>query len=174
MKKSVNFSLVLDFELVPRTAWFSNVRSMVSKNDWDILRKECYMQAGHVCEICGGKGPKHPVEAHEVWAYNDKAKIQKLIRLIALCPACHDVKHIGNAIIRAKENDALHHVIDELLRHFLVVNNVSEAEASKAFENAMNVFEKRSKHEWSCDITWLDTKGIAYNPERQKQIENES
>ena len=35
----------LTIELVPRTAWFSNVRSMVSREDWDVLRKECYAQA---------------------------------------------------------------------------------------------------------------------------------
>lgn len=160
MKKEDD-SLKLSFELVPRTAWFSNLRSMVSKEDWDVLRKECYKQAGGICEVCGGKGTNHPVEAHEVWSYDDRNKIQKLVRLIALCPSCHDVKHIGNAFIRGKHIEAM--------QHFVLVNNLTEKEAHNLLEKAMKLWEKRSAFEWNCDVTWLNTKGITYNPERQIQ-----
>lgn len=38
-----------------------------------------------------------PVECHEVWDYDDDRKIQRLERRVALCPACHEVKHAGLA-----------------------------------------------------------------------------
>lgn len=41
----------LTIELVPSTAWYSNVRSNVTQAEWDVLRKECYKKAGYVCEI---------------------------------------------------------------------------------------------------------------------------
>jgi hypothetical protein len=57
---------------------------------------------GSRCEICGGRGPEHPVECHERWRYNDLIRTQTLVRMIALCPACHQVKHVGLANVRGK------------------------------------------------------------------------
>src|SRR3972149_12027864 len=87
----------LTIELVPGTTWFSNLRSILPKEDWDALRRPAYRLAGYRCEICGGRGDRYPVAAHEVWKYDVRKHIQRLIRLIALCPACHEVKHIGLA-----------------------------------------------------------------------------
>ena len=67
----------LTIELVPKTAWFSNLRSILARAAWDKLRKESYKNAAHKCEICGGYGKKHPVECHEIWEYDDKNHIQK-------------------------------------------------------------------------------------------------
>ena len=57
----------LTIELVPQTCWFSNVRSEVSAADWDRLRKLTSNAAGGRCEVCGGRGPRWPVECHEIW-----------------------------------------------------------------------------------------------------------
>ena len=84
----MNYKLTI--ELVPKTSWYSNVRSNVSKNEWDIIRKKSYEHAGHVCEICGdigtNQGVKHNVECHEIWDYNDETNEQTLGGLISLCP----------------------------------------------------------------------------------------
>ena len=80
---------MLTIELVPRTAWLVNVRSEVSKSEWDKLRRATYKAAGYRCEICNGKGHKHPVECHEVFEYDDEEKSQTLKRLIAICPKCN-------------------------------------------------------------------------------------
>lgn len=85
----------LTIELVPSTSWFSNLRSLLSSEEWDKIRRGCYKNANYKCEICSGVGPKHPVECHETWEYDEKQGIQKLIGLIALCPSCHEVKHVG-------------------------------------------------------------------------------
>lgn len=57
----------LTIELVPKTCWFSNVRDRVSRQDWDRIRSQVYEQADRRCEVCGGRGSRHPVECHEVW-----------------------------------------------------------------------------------------------------------
>jgi hypothetical protein len=82
----------LSIELVPATSWFDNLRSLLPPAEWDALRKATSQAAGHRCEICGGRGPKWPVECHERWQYDDATHVQTLTGLIALCPECHRVK----------------------------------------------------------------------------------
>lgn len=80
----------LTIELIPRTCFGSNVRTLFKQKYWDILRKASYEKAGHVCEICGASGKdqgyRHNVECHEIWDYSDKRRIQKLLGLVSLCP----------------------------------------------------------------------------------------
>lgn len=139
----------LTIELVPKTAWYANVRSLVTKKQWDILRKECYKKANHKCEICGGTGKKWPVECHEVWLYDDKNKIQKLERLIALCPNCHTVKHAGLAQIKGK--------IDLVIKQLMKVNNISKNKAINYINESFEIWADRSKFKWECDISYLNS-----------------
>ena len=70
---------ILTVELVPKTAWYKNLRSELPEGKWDQLRKHSYRLAEYKCEICTGKGDKWPVECHEIWDYDDVNHIQKLI-----------------------------------------------------------------------------------------------
>jgi hypothetical protein len=66
----------LAVELVPEPCWWSNVRTIVDPPVWDQLRRQVYRHAHYRCEICGDRGPEHPVEAHEVWSYDDLLHVQ--------------------------------------------------------------------------------------------------
>jgi len=149
----------LTIELVPKTAWFSNVRSMVSRNDWDVLRKEAYRKAEYKCEICGGVGKHHPVECHEIWQYDDVNHIQKLMSLIVLCPACHEVKHIGLANTRNRGGIAGEHLSE--------VNGWSKQKTNKYIHKQFTTWKKRSDFEWEIDLTWLEERGIEYKKDRE-------
>lgn len=72
---------LLTIELVPETCWYSNVRSNVSPEEWERLKRIAFKRAGYWCEICGGRGPQWPVECHERWLYDDLPHIRKLDRL---------------------------------------------------------------------------------------------
>lgn len=144
----------LTIELVPKSAWFSNVRFVVSRKDWDTLRRESYKKAGYVCEICGGIGKRHPVECHEIWQYDDTNYIQKLMGLISLCPPCHEVKHIGLANVRGRAGIAIGHLAG--------VNNWSEQQAEEYIRKQFDTWQERSLYAWETDLTWLDEKGIEY------------
>ncbi|MCC6742597.1 MAG: HNH endonuclease [Acidobacteria bacterium] len=85
----------LSRELVPKTSFFENLRNRVTPPQWNAVRRKVASAAGHVCQICGGTGTRWAVECHERWRYDDANRIQILEGLIALCPACHAVKHIG-------------------------------------------------------------------------------
>jgi len=140
----------LTIELVPQSAWGDNLRSALKKKEWDLLRKEAYKHAGYKCEICRGKGHKWPVEAHERWEFDDNKKTQTLKGLIAICPNCHAVKHIGRSFSIGKGNLAGVHMAK--------VNDWSMAEVWDYFEQAMSVWEERSQHRWELDISWAVAK----------------
>jgi hypothetical protein len=142
----------LSIELVPRSCFYSNLRSNLSKQDWDFLRNECYAHAGYVCEICGGRGSRHAVECHEIWEYDDLNHIQTLVGLIALCPKCHKAKHMALA-----REMGWHH---EAERHLCAINKWDEKTLQAYLDEVFELFEQRSQHAWQLDITWLEGKGV--------------
>lgn len=137
----------LKIELVPKSTWSWNVRSEVTSTRWDQIRRGVYAKANYLCEICGGKGSKHPVECHEKWQYDDTTHVQTLVGLEALCPKCHMVRHIGLTFHRG-----LGHVA---LAHLVKVNNISLDDAEKMVETAFTKWAARSTHEWKLDLSWL-------------------
>ncbi len=137
----------LTSELVPKTAWYSNVRSNVPRSEWDVIRKKVYAAAGHVCEICGDVGKKHPVECHEVWEYDDVTHIQKLARMVALCPACHSVKHLGRARIVG-----IYHIA---LQQLMKVNGWTYQDAEEYAAGVFIEYKERSKHNWKLNLDAL-------------------
>ena len=145
-------SFRLTIELVPSTCWFSNVRAALTKKQWDVLKHRVYSAAYDTCQICGGVGPKHPVECHEIWHYDDKKLIQKLEGMIALCPDCHIVKHFGLAQIQNKGEKAL--------KHLMEVNNLSKNNAEKYIKKSFEKWAERSSKNWKLDISILESYGI--------------
>ena len=137
----------LTVELVPETSWGDNLRSRFKPSEWDRLRKACYEQAGHKCEICGGKGRRHPVECHEIWHYDDDQGVQTLKGLIALCPSCHEVKHIGRAMAVG--------LGDRALAHLTKVNGITKHEAVAHVGDALVQWRTRSQRPWILDISLL-------------------
>ena len=145
-------NIKLTIELVPDSSWYNNVRALVSPEEWDRLRRTVYRQAKHRCEICGGVGPRHPVECHEVWRYEDG--IQRLVRMIALCPACHEVKHIGFASTQGRGDIALAHLAE--------VNGWSVDRAVVYLYRQADVWEERSRVTWELDVTALARYGVRH------------
>ena len=149
----------LTIELVPKTAWFSNVRSMVAKADWDRLRKATYRAYRYRCGVCGGVGERHPVECHEIWRYDDEKRIQQLMGLIALCPSCHEVKHMGFANIQGRGAIAT--------AHLAKVNGWTLPEADRYVQIQFDLWIQRSRFAWRVDLQWLEERGIQYRDDRK-------
>ena len=142
----------LTIELVPSTTWGINLRSLLSKSEWDQIRKSVYEKAQNTCEICGGVGPKWPVECHEIWDYEERSKTQILRGFIALCPNCHQVKHMGRAMSIGKGKQAT--------KHLARVNGWSVQDAQYYIEAMFEVWHRRSQENWTLDITWLEENGL--------------
>ena len=141
----MNYKLTI--ELVPKPTWNINLRSLVTKTKWDEIRHKSYERAKYRCEICGGKGIKHPVECHEEWDYSVSG-IQRLSKVTSLCPNCHLVKHIGRAQVTGQYEKAI--------THFIKTNQVSRKVADKYIQECFHTWEVRSKLPWRVDISNLE------------------
>jgi 5-methylcytosine-specific restriction endonuclease McrA len=142
----------LTVELVPETCWYSNIRSEVSNEDWDRIRKPLFRKAGYRCEICGGRGKLHAVECHEVWHYDDARHVQTLERMIVLCPSCHQVKHIGLAQIQGH--------LEEAMAHLARVNGWDRRTTERYLDEVWETWRERSRHAWTLDLSVLATYGV--------------
>lgn len=145
----------LSVELVPASCWYTNVRSNVSRADWEKCKQYAKKKSGDRCEICGGVGSRYTVDTHEIWAYDDERQVQTLVGLIALCPRCHEVKHMG----RAHANGNL----ERAALHLQKVNGWSDDQTVRYVEIAFQIWQIRSEMEWTLDISWLETLGINPN-----------
>lgn len=137
----------LNIELVPASSWYTNVRSNVSERTWLAIARTTFSLARNRCQICDGVGPRHPVECHEQWAYDDTLRLQTLLGTIALCPRCHEVKHIGRAIALGGAERAV-----EWLCH---VNGLSPANALTEVRSALALHAQRSLAHYHLDLTHL-------------------
>lgn len=135
----------LEFQLVPDSCWYSNLRSQLPKEVWDVIRRKAYARANGRCMICGA--PAVRLEAHEVWEYDDLHNVQKLADVIAVCRPCHEVIHIGRTQLMGREREAC--------EHYMKVNGCSYADYRKALGEANAVHRERSKKEWRLDIAAL-------------------
>jgi hypothetical protein len=150
-----SFGSGLFVDMVPSSCWFTNVRSCVSRRDWERLRRVINRRAGHRCEICGRKedrGVRRWLEAHERWNYDEPSRTQSLRRLICLCTECHTVTHFGLAQIRGVDERAL--------AHLRSVSGMSESEAEDHVRAAFALWRRRSAVTWTLDLSILTTARI--------------
>ena len=138
----------LNFELVPDACWYANLRSVLTTEQWDVIRKDAYARAKGKCMICGAAGR---LEAHERWSYDDENLVQTLQTVIAVCRSCHEVIHIGRTQLMGRGMEAM--------EHFIRVNHCSQMEFHDALGAANELHKARNKKDtWTTDITWLKDK----------------
>ena len=149
---------ILQIELIPKSCWGSNVRTKVKKKDWDIIRRAVYAKEKMHCHIC--EELCKPLDAHEVWEFNEETHVQKLIDIIGVCKACHGVIHFGRAqkfgyaeeatIQFFKVNDYCDNIIDlkiEMMRAKSLYLELSEIK------------------DWKLDLSLIEDQGFVVNKE---------
>jgi len=139
--------LRLRIELIPSTVWYSSLYRLLPSDVWNNIRNEIIAKDGRKCQICGET--EGMMNLHEMWEYDDKKHIQKLVGFILLCKMCHHVKHIGLAGILADKGELDY---GELIEHFCRVNNCTERDFEEIRERAFEIWENRSQHEWKQDF----------------------
>ncbi len=139
----------LNFQLVPDGCWYSNLRAVLTKSEWEYIRKYVISRADGKCEICG-KSAKS-LHAHEVWEYQErdnKTGVQKLKDVIAVCPLCHSVIHIGYTSLKGD--------LKKAEEQYMKVNGCSYSDMRKDLGNANEKHRKLNEiSEWKTDLTWL-------------------
>lgn len=154
MAKKVQKEPKLIVELIPKTCQYINARTIIKSTYWDKIRNIVYKKANNKCEICGEhglkQGFKHKVECHEVWKYQDRKKVQKLVKLMCLCPLCHQAKHIGRTSLMGNE-----------LKAYDRLQKINKWNTDELFEHINKAYEKnneRSSYEWTIDLSLLNKK----------------
>ena len=139
--------LKLNFELVPDSCWYSNLRSILSPKQWDVVRRDAYARANGRCMICGRQASR--LEAHERWSYDEQNSVQKLEDVVAICHACHSVIHIGRTQLIGQE--------DQAIKHFMRVNKCTYADYIRALGEANALHRRRNQvKEWKIDLSYLE------------------
>lgn len=151
----------LRMELVPETAWWSNLRSNLPGKDWQKLRKVALAAASDECEICRFRNPKRAPDVHEEWAYDEENSIQRLTRLICLCTWCHAAKHYGRTCAIGDKA-----VVDA---HICKVNRWSQAQLDAYAGEQMREWERRSQREWLIDFKVIEELGVAVPAELDRR-----
>src|ERR1019366_969415 len=136
--------------LIPQTSWGSSLANLLTKGCWDKLRERTFGLTGFRCEICGSN---RNLECHELWEYHeplpDGAKhacgVQRLIRLIGLCSACHETHHLGLAQMRGR--------FEFVRERVTAYNRWSEKEFDQYFEFLIDRYERRSNCAWVLDVS---------------------
>lgn len=149
---------LLYIDTVPKSAWYANLRHALSQTEWNNIRTQVYRRAFHQCEVCGGKGPMHPVEAHERWLFDAQSQMQILAAIESLCPACHESTHFGLAQMKGRAEHAA--------RHLMTVNVWNEIQVVSHVKKATKEFNRLcSVNSWRLDISLLDQIASIKEPE---------
>jgi hypothetical protein len=138
--------LLLKIDMIPKTSWGNNLHRQLPSPIWKSLREKTLASSGHKCSICGSPDKLH---CDEVWAYDNRKKVQSLVRLQTLCSMCHYVKHIGHAGVLAKE-DRLDY--SKVVEHFLAVNNCNLLMFDEHEFRAQKLWKERSRYKWKIDF----------------------
>ena len=145
----LNLPVSTDIELVPEPLWNKNIRTKYPAM-WPQISKNIIHKAKNKCQVCGKKTSN--LHCHEVWEYDDKKHIQKLVNLAAICEQCHSYKHLGHTQLKGEDayNDAVY--------KYAEVNNKDISIAYLDVEIALSKWRERNNYEWEQII---DTKLVS-------------
>jgi len=153
-------NLILTIDLLPKGAWGNNLSRTLPKKDWDVIRNKCYARFNYRCAICGYNESK--LDAHEVWHFDIRNRIQTLVDIIALCSACHGVKHIRNSERIGYGENAK--------RHFMRINGCDQITFAKHYTDAQFLFDERNQVlRWKLSAN-LDRYGVKGVETKQRDI----
>jgi hypothetical protein len=141
----------LYIDMIPKTSYFKNVRSIFNDTDWNLIRHYIYERIGYRCECCGVKKFKY-LDAHERWIYDYKTNTQKLIRIIALCKMCHNSTHFGHS---KKTKDIL-----KIKEHLKKIKKINDEELANHIKEAYDIWKERNKINWIIDTSIITNSGF--------------
>lgn len=146
----------LKIQMIPVTSFYKNVRSNIAQTEWDRIRRDIYKQSNYECDICKGKGDEHPVECHELWDYDSKTRVQKLVGFQSICPSCHEVIHIGRTSTLGTTKK------EKAYEHFKTINNLNDEDAKLIANYFKDEWITRCGVKWSLNLDYLINYGIQH------------
>lgn len=149
-----------------------NLWTLFDKATWDHVRTTSYARAGHRCMLCGEQAPRPtdggsprrgPVDAHEVWSWSMPdddpslgVGIQRLERIMTLCPACHACFHAANATTRARRDARYEEAAAFIRGRQMDINGMSEEDLDRHLARSADDWNRtRGVDRWIVDLSHL-------------------
>ena len=137
----------LEIELVPTPLWRESLYRLLTRSQWDTIRKPVLDRAAGRCEVCGDAAAR--LLCHEQWHYDHAKGIRTLTGIQAVCGPCSSVMHIGRAGQIAAQGELS---LDDVYFHFMRVNGIDWPTAQKSIDAAFALHGQRSKQKWTTDF----------------------
>lgn len=142
-------------DLLPASAWGSNLRGILTTAQWDGLRLPVCAAAAGRCQICGTARRDRRPDCHEQWSFELRSldpgepaiPVQRLERLVALCAGCHAIQHIGLAGLRGQ--------MDEVRSRLARLNAWSPSQVAADISRANRRFALLEAVPWDLDLAVL-------------------
>jgi 5-methylcytosine-specific restriction endonuclease McrA len=148
-----------------------NLWTLFDKATWDHVRTTNYARSGFRCVLCGeqnaraadGGSGRGPVDAHEVWSWSmpddDPSAgigIQRLERIMTLCPACHACFHASNATTRARRDARFEEAAAFIRQRQMDINGMSAEELDGHLARSAEDWDRtRGVDRWILDLSHL-------------------
>ncbi len=157
----------INYDGTPTECFGITFKNLLPVKEWDKIRREVYKREKHTCEFCKRNCFEHnfPIHAHEKWEYKHNSGTRKLVKIMAACPQCHAIQHIGRQKILYNNNQISIKEFIQNFRHYSFVNKIE-------FEQAiMDYFEFTKEDILACpSMEWKHKLG-EYNKYEQMMDE---
>lgn len=146
--------------LIPSSMWYLNLRKLLDKQKWTDLSNEIRQEQNWTCQFCDISikqlKQKRFFHCHEMWDFDDKNNIVKLVCLVCLCSYCHEATHFGYASIKGKSKASFWHICK--------VNKWDKTTTSNYLEACFEKWSQRSNKQWIIDLNsikdWINENDI--------------
>lgn len=139
----------IDLDIFPSTALCRTLKEIVDEETWARARKLAYVKDSYRCRHCGGKGEGFPVYAIPIWSFTDVKVgkgyfIQKLERVISVCPKCFSLRRGWPSF------EAVLPLVAEMW-------DMKLEETFQVVEEKMENMERLSRRLWVLDLSAIES-----------------
>jgi len=139
----------LGLQLIPESAFYSNLRNALGPRSWSALSKKIREENSYTCKYCPfieDRSRRLYTHLHEVWEFDITTKTQKLVDFECICPTCHSVHHWGLSRVQGKD-------MDYLLEHACEINNCTRQQFEEHIKKSFSTWRDLSYIKWSLDFS---------------------
>lgn len=132
---------------ISNQSWFTTTSLHCSKRYWEqigILLKGFHQSQ---CAVCDVQKTEDEIDIQELWHFDDKLKIQKLVCYYPICISCQDHSYMPN------ESDK--EELESFVEFFKKVNKWSTEQAIEHINQALALQKMRDQSDWIVDVEYL-------------------
>jgi hypothetical protein len=142
----------LNISMVPQVLWGENLHKRLSREEWNRLRAKQFERSPN-CEFCGSTPIGSARHAHEVWVYDAKVAVARLVGLRTICRMCHFATHPGFVQSMVDKGHFSEDIYDEIEHHFCIVNNCKPVHHYRHQQQAERRYRKLEEvKSWTIDF----------------------